>query len=67
MTKVKAFTAQRWPITVGDQSYVIVKGNSRYSRFYVTDTDGKYLSKRGASTDDGAVTDALHIYSQREL
>lgn len=63
MTKTKAFTAQRWRILVEDTEYFIVKGNSKYSRFYVLDASGKYLSK-GATNVDAAMADAVHIYNR---
>ena len=59
--KTKAFTAQRWPFEVDGQKFVLVKGSSRYSKFYVCDEDGQYLTGRGHSDLQGAQVEAIHL------
>ena len=50
MSRTKAFTAQRWLYEAEGGKFVLAKGNSKYSRFYVLDEDGKYLSRKGHNT-----------------
>lgn len=46
----KAFTPQRWRYEVDGQEFIITKGDSKHSRFYLRDEDGNYLTSKPNNT-----------------
>ena len=61
MTRNKAFTAQRWSYEVNGRKFILAKGSSKYSKFYVLDEDGNYLTHKGRDTLLDAQLDANRI------
>lgn len=61
MSRGKAFTAQRWEFAVDGHKFILVKGDSRFSKFYVLDEAGNYLTSKGHATLLGAQIEATTI------